>query len=233
MKVSEQFGEKWLPDFRQTVFQSKRHFFEIDEPGETDYFRRSLNNHGNSICYLGIYVGDDRDRFIGELNKNFGDRVLIYQLLDFVKIQGDWTVLDTEDLLGCDLCLKKYDPDHQVKEIPAECFEEIYIAVRNLEKTLENWKKIFVVNDFQLYENEDLKAVILQGDIKVTLVEFKSEALLKLAERQNYGVIAVRLADVKGNVIKKYANDQYELMINEEKITLYDSKDKLGTCIVL
>ena len=180
-------GQPWHCEFKQAVFQEPNQFFEIDGAGRQDGFSEFLDRHGNGMYYFGILAGEQRDALVARLVDEFKRTVILDQKFP----GGDWCVLDTEDLLGCDLCIKSVTCVENKDHICVPDFTDMALLVPDLDKALSYWRQIFNVQNIlekpvEIEGNICRAVKISDGLFPVYLLETSSCSLLN-HHRQAHG----------------------------------------------
>ncbi len=165
-------GQPWHCEFKQAVFQQPEQFFEIDGAGSRDGFSEFLDRHGDGMMYFGILAGAQRDALVDRLVREMGRTVILDQKFP----GGDWCVLDTEALLGCDLCVKSVTCVENKDHIAVNDFTDMALLVPDLSQALSWWRQIFNVEmveegDFEFGGNTCRVARISDGLFPVYLIE--------------------------------------------------------------
>ena len=122
-------------------YQPGRKMIEVKAPGSipsmTDFYER----FGNGIQYFGIVEGDNRDPFIDALKESYGVEKLEEMFYD--PLPGDFCIVETEPLIGFNLCVKQDGAlNGKVEEsIPATV--EAMVIVPNIDQAVETWVDLF------------------------------------------------------------------------------------------
>lgn len=140
-------GKPWHSDFKQSVFRQPSFFFEINGIGDTaDCFTEFEDTHGNGICYFGFAAEEKRDSFISRVNYEYEVPTIVEQYFP----GGDWSVIGTEKLLGCNLCVKKEVSGSHSFDPMMPDFTEASILVPDLINAVKYWEELFDVKDIAL-----------------------------------------------------------------------------------
>jgi hypothetical protein len=235
-------GKYWKSDFKQAVFNQQSFFFEIDGTGDQeDCFTEFEKEHGNGICYFGVLAGTKRDDFVDCLNKELGCETIIDQKFP----GGDWSVIETEKVLGCNLCVKKESGGDHTENSKLVDFSEISILVPDVEKAVEGWKYIFEIESTEIKVVESnvfsyKAAEMVGGPFLFHLIEpEKEEPFTDYVKEHGYGIFAVTVPVENVEEQKAHMGEAcgFKLLLDIELFgkhyAIYDTVDVMGTNVAI
>lgn len=243
-------GNVWMSDFKQAVFNEHSFFFEIDGTGEeSDCFTEFEKEHGNGICYLGFLAGAKRDDFVSELNNSLDCATIVDQKFP----GGDWSVMETNPVLGCNLCIKKEPGGDHTENPKIVDFSEVSILVENLDKAVSGWKEVFEIETVTcstiqteaVYKGEQISisckaAELTGGPFPIHLIEAKEEGpFADYVKEHGYCIFAVAVPVADQEKEKKHIEDEcgFQQLLNMElfgkKYCIYDTVNTMGTNIAI
>jgi len=96
-------GEPWVTNFKIAKLDTPHFMIELIQPGDFGSFREYYEKHGTGLHHMAFVLGKKRDAMIEKLTKGMGFGLRVEGLHS----KGDWTVVDTEDVLGTNLNIKR------------------------------------------------------------------------------------------------------------------------------
>jgi hypothetical protein len=127
------------------IYQPKNRMIEVKGPGSLPTVNKTYMKFGNCIQYFGIVEGNNKKNFLADLKDEYGCEIL--EEMYFSPLPGDFCFVETESLLGFNLCVKEDGALNGLVKTVLPSTTECTIITPNIEKSVRDWENIFDIKD--------------------------------------------------------------------------------------
>lgn len=234
------------------LYQPHERMIEVKAAGTMPSGINFYEHGGNGVQYLGIVEGDNRDPFLKELKEKYDCEKLEEMFYD--PLPGDFCIVDTQQVLGTQLCVKKDGALNGRVEVILPETAEAAILVDDLDTAVRNWTDIFAIPTPKIQQAEETclvreKAVqtsfryarIEGAPFELYLIESKGPGPFEtFVKRKGHGIhhIAFDLGKETSAFTDRMKNQLEidvlaEYHLDGKLYTVFDSAEKMGTAIAV